>query len=153
MRPLLEVMPTYRSERWARTGRRMRAILPDASFTADADGDVVSYALKYERRAVSLAKMVERIRPYRRYYDAMFRYEDLGGSLVTLLLFDTEVNAGRFGSYCLSKRSLARTDDGRRLPLYVSSLERMEKLGVWGEMWLVLGGEFTGAYVGLEKVR
>ena len=142
---VLEVMPTHRSERWV--GRGQGAILPDASFTAEVEGDMVSYVLEYERRAVSPAKMVERIAPYKRYYNAMFRYEDLGRSLVTLVLFDTDVNAGRFGSYCLSRRSTAWTDDGRRLPLYVSSLERMERVGVWGEMWLALGGRSAGEYV------
>ena len=147
MRPLLEVTPAHRSERRARIDRSMRATLSDASFTADVGGRVVSYVLEYERRAVSVAKMTERVAPYRRYYDAMFRYKDLGRSLVTLVLFGTEVNAGRFGSYCLSRRGVDRTGAGRRLPLYVSSLEEMEEVGVCVKMWLALGGRCEGEYV------
>ena len=35
---VVEVLPTHRSERWARIGRRMRAILPDGAFRCEDKG-------------------------------------------------------------------------------------------------------------------
>ena len=78
--------------------------------------------------------------------DGMFRYEDIGSSLVTLVVFETDVNAAGFASYCLSRRSMAWTDDGRRLSLYVSSLERMAAKGFWSDVWLAVGGRMGGTF-------
>ena len=54
---VVEVLPTHRSERWARIGRGMKAILPDGAFVAKTKDSVIPYALEFERRAVSPALM------------------------------------------------------------------------------------------------
>ena len=148
---VVEVLPTHRSERWARIGRRMRAILPDGAFVAKTKDSVIPFAFEFERRAVSPALMTERLRPYKRYYDAMYRFEDHGTTLVTLVVFETVGHASAFGSLCVSGRNVAQTSRGRNMPLFVSSIEAIREKGVWGEVWFAVGGEFSGRYVALTE--
>ena len=146
---VVEVLPTHRSERWARIGRRMRAILPDGSFVAKTKDSVIPFALEFERRAVTPKLMNQRLRPYKQYYDAMYRFEDLGAILVTLVVFESVVHASDFSSHCASGRVEARTSRGRSMPLYVSSIEAIREKGVWEDVWFAVGGEFEGRYVDL----
>lgn len=149
---LLEALPTHRSERWAGTGKQKRAILPDASFIASVNGETLPFVLEFERRADRPAKVEERLMPYKNYYDSMFSYEDIGRILVTLVLFDSKVNASGFTSYCFSGRDAARTKDGRLLPLYVSSVETIDERGCWADVWLAVGGRFGGRYMSLTEL-
>ena len=105
--------------------------------------------LSFERRAVSPSLMNDRLQPYKRYYDAMYRFEDLGAILVTLVVFERVVHASTFSSYCASGRVEARTSRGRSMPLYVSSIEAIREKGVWEDVWFAVGGEFEGRYVDL----
>ena len=148
---VVEVLPTHRSERWARIGRRMRAILPDGSFVAKTKDSVIPFALEFERRAVSPSLMNQRLRPYKQYYDAMYRFEDLGAILVTLMVFESVVHASDFSSHCASGRVEARTSRGRSMPLYVSSIEAIREKGLWEDVWFAVGGEFSGQYVALTE--
>ena len=148
---VVEVLPTHRSERWARIGRRMRAILPDGAFVAKTKDSVIPYAVEFERRAVTPKLMNQRLRPYKQYYDAMYRFEDLGAILVTLMVFESVVHASDFSSHCASGRVEARTSRGRNMPLYVSSIEAIRQQGFWDEVWFAVGGEFSGQYVALTE--
>ena len=148
---VVEVFPTHRSERWARIGRRMRAILPDGAFVAKTKDSVIPYALEFERRAVSPSLMNDRLQPYKRYYDAMYRFEDHGTTLVTLVIFESVVHASSFASYCVSGRNVARTSRDRQMPLYVSSIEGIRQKGLWEDVWFAVGGEFSGRYVALTE--
>ena len=146
---LIEALPTHRSERWAGAGKNRRGILPDASFIASVNGEVLPFVLEFERRADQPAKIRERLMPYKHYYDAIFRYEDTGRLLVTLMLFDSKVNASGFASYCFKGMDAARTKRGRILPLYVSSVEAVQERGCWADVWLAVGGRFGGQYISL----
>ena len=148
---VVEVLPTHRSERWARIGRRMRAILPDGAFVAKTRDSVVPFALEFERRAVTPKLMNQRLRPYKQYYDAVYRFEDHGAILVTLMVFESVVHASDFASHCGSGRVVARTSRGRNMPLYVSSIEAIREKGLWEEIWFAVGGEFAGRYVDLTR--
>ena len=148
---VVEVLPTHRSERWARIGRRMRAILPDGAFVAKMRDSVVPFALEFERRAVTPKLMNQRLRPYKQYYDAVYRFEDHGAILVTLIVFESVVHASDFASHCGSGRVVARTSLGRNMPLYVSSIEEIREKGLWEEIWFAVGGEFEGRYVDLTR--
>ena len=148
---VVEVLPTHRSERWARIGRRMRAILPDGAFVAKTRDSVVPFALEFERRAVTPKLMNQRLRPYKQYYDAVYRFEDHGAILVTLIVFESVVHASDFASHCGSGRVVARTSRGRNMPLYVSSIEEIREKGLWEEIWFAVGGEFAGRYVDLTR--
>ena len=129
----------------------MRAILPDGAFVAKTKDSVIPFAFEFERRAVSPALMTERLRPYKRYYDAMYRFEDHGTTLVTLVVFEAVGHASAFGSLCVSGRNVAQTSRGRNMPLFVSSIEAIREKGVWGEVWFAVGGEFSGRYVALTE--
>ena len=146
---VVEVLPTHRSERWAKIGRRMRAILPDGAFVAKTKDSVIPFAVEFERRAVTPKLMTERLRPYKRYYDAMYTFEDHGTTLVTLFVFETVVHASDFSSHCTAGRVAARTSRGRNMPLYVSSIEAIRERGLWADVWFAVGGEFAGEYVDL----
>ena len=148
---VVEVLPTHRSERWARIGRRMRAILPDGAFVAKTRDSVIPFALEFERRAVTPKLMNQRLRPYKQYYDAVYRFEDHGAILVTLIVFESVVHASDFASHCSSGRVDARTSRGRNMPLYVSSIEAIREKGLWEEIWFAVGGEFAGGYVDLMR--
>ena len=148
---VVEVLPTHRSERWAKIGRSMRAILPDGSFVAKTKDSVIPYALEFERRAVSPGLMTKRLQPYKQYYDAMYTFEDLGTTLVTLMVFETVVHASAFGSHCVSGRNVAQTSRGRQMPVYVSSIEAIREKGLWADVWFAVGGEFSGQYVALTE--
>ena len=146
---VVEVLPTHRSERWARVGGRMSAILPDGAFVAKTKDSVIPYAVEFERRAVTRKAMGERLQPYKRYYDAMYTFEDHGATLVTLMVFETVGHASTFASLCVSGRNVAQTSRGRQMPLYVSSIEAIRQKGIWEEVWFAVGGEFSGRYVDL----
>ena len=148
---VVEVLPTHRGERWARIGRSMRAILPDGAFVAKTKDSVIPFAVEFERRAVNRKAMGERLRPYKRYYDAVYRFEDHGAILVTLFVFETVGHASSFGSLCVSDRNVARTSRGRQMPIYVSSIEAIREEGLWEEVWFAVGGEFSGRYVTLTE--
>ena len=148
---VVEVLPTHRSERWARIGRGMKAILPDGAFVAKTKDSVIPYALEFERRAVSPALMDQRLGPYKRYYDAMYTFEDLGTTLVTLVVFESVAHASSFASHCSSGRVVARTSRGRLMPLYASSIEAIREKGLWEDVWFAVGGEFAGRYVALTE--
>ena len=148
---VVEVLPTHRSGRWARIGRRMRAILPDGAFVAKTRDSVVPFALEFERRAVTPKLMNQRLRPYKQYYDAVYRFEDHGAILVTLIVFESVVHASDFASHCASGRVEARTSRGRNMPIYVSSIEAIREKGLWEEIWFAVGGEFAGRYVDLTR--
>ena len=148
---VVEVLPTHRGERWARIGGSMRAILPDGAFVAKRGDSVIPYAVEFERRAVNRKAMGERLQPYKRYYDAMYTFEDHGAILVTLFVFETVGHASSFGSLCVSDRNVARTSRGRQMPIYVSSIEAIREEGLWEEVWFAVGGEFSGRYVTLTE--
>ena len=148
---VVEVLPTHRGERWARIGRSMRAILPDGAFVAKTKDSVIPFAVEFERRAVTPKLMNQRLRPYKQYYDAVYRFEDHGAILVTLIVFESVVHASDFASHCASGRVEARTSRGRNMPLYVSSIEEIREKGLWGEVWFAVGGEFSGRYVTLTE--
>ena len=148
---VVEVLPTHRGERWAKIGRRMRAILPDGAFVAKTKDSVIPFALEFERRAITPKQMNQRLRPYRQYYDAVYRFEDHGAILVTLMVFESVVHASDFASHCGSGRVVARTSRGRNMPLYVSSIEAIREKGLWEEIWFAVGGEFAGRYVDLTR--
>ena len=90
---MLEAVPTHRSERWAVINGKDRGLLPDASFIARIDGMVLPFVVEFERRAAKPALIVERLAPYKNYYDSMFNYEDLGVMLVALVVFESKVMA------------------------------------------------------------
>ena len=148
---VVEVLPTHRGERWAKIGRRMRAILPDGAFVAKTRDSVIPFALEFERRAVTPKLMNQRLRPYKQYYDAVYRFEDHGAILVTLMVFESVVHASDFASHCGSGRVVARTSRGRNMPLYVSSIEAIREKGLWEDVWFAVGGEFAGRYVELTR--
>ena len=129
----------------------MRAILPDGAFVAKTKDSVIPFALEFERRAVTPKLMNQRLRPYKQYYDAMYRFEDLGAILVTLVVFESVVHASDFSSHCASGRVEARTARGRNMPLYVSSIEAIREKGLWEDVWFAVGGEFSGQYVALTE--
>ena len=148
---VVEVLPTHRGERWAKIGRRMRAILPDGSFVAKTRYGLEPYAVEFERRAVDRRKaMEERLQPYKNYYDAVRTFGEYGTTtLTTLFVFETVVHASGFASVCVSGRNVARTSRGRQLPIYISSIEAIRKEGIWAKIWFAVGGEFSGRYVTL----
>ena len=133
--------------------RMMRAILPDWVFVAGTPDGVVPYAVEYERRAVTPALMKERLEPYKQYYDAMYRFEDLGTVLVTLFVFESVTHASGLASLCLSDSNIAQTWMGRRLPLYISSVEAIRQEGIWDDIWFDVNGEFAGQHVTLTDRR
>ena len=49
-----------------------------ARFVAKTKDSVIPFALEFERRAVTPSLMNQRLRPYKQYYDAMYRFEDHG---------------------------------------------------------------------------
>ena len=138
---VLEVLPTHRSERWAQIGKRKRGILPDASFILRVGSEVVPFVLEYERRAIVDRNMAQRLAPYKRYYDAMFKFEDLGRTLLTLVVFERDDQATNFAEYCRLDQRVTRTTDRRVLPVFTTSLERLRG-DFWAAHWLsALGGE------------
>ena len=92
----------------------------------------VSFVLEYERRATVPARMEERIRRYRAYYESSDTMRDFtDGRPGLLIVFEKREDASRFASY-------ASRAGGRAMPMLTSSVEDLESADtVFSPTWLM----------------
>ena len=88
--------------------------------------------------------MGERLRPYKQYYDAVYRFEDHGAILVTLFVFETVGHASSFASLCVSGRNVARTSRGGRCPSMSLRLRPFARRGCGRRSGSLLEVSFRG---------
>ena len=146
---LIEVSPTHRSGRWAKMGKAVRSIRPDAVIMVrQSDGRELGFSVEYERRSTGTVLMDDKLSPYQSYYENVGLYESSPhGALRTLMVFSEPAGAAGFASHTLSRRDLKR----RVMEIYVSSIRELRS-GLGEDVWLAVGGQFEGAKVSFEQI-
>ena len=146
-----EVVPSHRSERWAKIGKSMRAIKPDAIVTVrGVDERERSLSIEYEQRAQGPVAMDDKLQPYRNYYRHYHVYEEsMSAVLKTLFVFPDTAHASRFGNHCMS--SWTPGSWRWRQNVFVSSVPELRE-GFEGDAWLAVGGQNLGKRVSFEQI-
>ena len=134
---LRQVLPAHRWERRFRHGSTYygdiwRVIKPDATMILRHDNRDIPFFLEYERRATVPARMEERIRRYRTYYESPDTGNDFAdGRPGLLVVFQKREDASRFASF-------ASRSDGPAIPMLTASLEDLETADTeFGPTWLM----------------
>ena len=151
---LVEMLPPHRSERWMRRGRKTYGVRPDASGVVKlSSGLTRPFMLEFERRAVVPEKMRERLEPYQRYYDTLRRADAWSVSVGTLVVYDDRANASRFIKHCRENPYLPRSMGGLPMPVFVSSIEEIRKVGAAGACWMHANRLVRGALTLADACR
>lgn len=134
---LVEVLPAHRSERWFKmhNHKYTRGVRPDASGAIRTKRGLIPFMLEYEERAITPSAMKGVIRKYVNYFESPASIEDWGCFPVVLIVFSDVTAAARFTRYTAATMPLPRMFRGTKLPLYVSSIQAMERTGVLGHIW------------------
>ena len=88
--------PPHRASRYFRHDGAIRAINPDAFVVMRRGGEVTSFFLEWERRAVRPSTMRERLAPYIRYYSTDRPRDDHGFIPEVLVVMEDGVTAANF---------------------------------------------------------
>lgn len=133
---LLELLPEHRSERWFAQGkRRPFGVCPDVSGALRFNGRIAPFLVEYERRGIAPSLIVNKLRSYQRYYRASLSLESWDVEPLTLFVFSDSAMASRFVNFCERDEFDLSGSGGVKFPIYASSVEEVEALGAFGQVW------------------
>ena len=123
--------PPQRAATYFHHGDRLRSIHPDAFGILRKGESLRPFFLEWERRAVRPTTMAARLAPYLRYYSSHRPTDDHGAQPVVLVVFQDDLAQTHFLRVAGEEMGRTRV----RIPLWVSSKEALEKVGLMGAAW------------------
>ena len=129
---IIQLDPPRRASRHFRHVDGLRSIQPDAFGILRRDGKTIPFFLEWERRAVRPVTMTDRIAPYLRYYSSQRPTDDHGFQPSVLVVFEDEIPQTHF--LRVAREEMQRT--GVSVPLLVSNMGLLERVGPLGPAWL-----------------
>ena len=128
---VVQLDPPRRASRHFRHDGRMRAVNPDAFGVLRKDDRTWPFFLEWERRAVRLSTMSDRLAPYLRYYSSHRPTDDHGTRPAVLVVFDDDIARTHFLRVAREETHESRVN----VPLLVSHREAVDALGPMGHAW------------------
>ena len=126
-----QVSPPHHSARYFQYRGRLRSIHPDAFGIVRGGSGFYPFFLEWERRASNPSTMAARLAPYLRYYSSNQPMNDHGHRPLVLVVFEDPLAEANFLGVARREMERARVS----LPLWMSYMERLEKVGPLGKAW------------------
>ena len=140
---LAQLDPPLRASRHFRHRDGLRSVHPDAFGVLRSGPDTRPFFLEWERRAVRLTTMADRLAPYLRYFSSLRPTDDHGAQPAVLVVFHDDIAATHFLRVAREEMDRTRVD----VPLWVSHRRALERVGPMGRAWRTTGnGETTHAF-------